>query len=367
MKRLLTALVIFAGLQSGLFAQTYTTLYTFQGGTDGSAPQGLAFGPDGSLYGATSFGGPANYGTIFKLSQGVKTILYSFLGGADGSLPNGDLLFDSQGNIYGTTQAGGGCCGTVFRLSPAGVKTVLYQFTATTGGNTISGVISDAVGNLYGTTPVGGEYGVGTIYELALQKNGAYLYKTIYQMKPKASTPYGKLTFDSAGNLYATTSKNLYVYFGGIVGLTPTATGWKRTTYVWFARRYGRFLSGLVIDSQGNWYGTSSGGANAGVAYEVTQNGEEFTVLQTFKPAQGCPSPPLAMDSNGNLYGETYNGGKHGYGTIFQLTPYKVLHNFDSTEPIPSWGLIPDTSGNLYGVTEGDGTKTFGSVYEFQP
>jgi hypothetical protein len=31
--------------------------------------------------------------------------------------------------------------------------------------------------------------------------NGTYFHKTIYQMGAKANTPYGRFTFDSAGNL----------------------------------------------------------------------------------------------------------------------------------------------------------------------
>ena len=96
------------------------TLYTFQGGNDGSAPIArVLFGPDGALYGTTSLGGFDGYGTVFQLRPPAtacksvscpwgETVLYRFQGGSDGLSPQyGDLTFDNTGNIYGTTNGGG--------------------------------------------------------------------------------------------------------------------------------------------------------------------------------------------------------------------------------------------------------------------
>jgi uncharacterized repeat protein (TIGR03803 family) len=107
---------------------------------DGAVPaDGVTFGPNGSLYGVTSQGGPFagttdGGGTAFELtptSGGVwtETTLHSFGKGTDGSAPYVPLVIDSSGNLYGATLWGGNTvtgvcnaippgCGTVFKLTP---------------------------------------------------------------------------------------------------------------------------------------------------------------------------------------------------------------------------------------------------------
>jgi uncharacterized repeat protein (TIGR03803 family) len=155
-------------------------LHAFTGGSVGSTDRGgpaarVVFGPNGTLYGSTTFGGNANAGVVYNLGPASRfskeTILYTFTGGNDGNRPSGDLLFDQTGNIYGTTGRGGATSnGVVFELTPSGkgfTEDVLYTFTGgDDGGTPLSGVISDAAGNLYGTATAGGAFGFGTVFEL---------------------------------------------------------------------------------------------------------------------------------------------------------------------------------------------------------
>lgn len=67
-------------------AGAFTVLHTFDG-TDGCNSQGgLSQGTDGALYGAATFGGAGNYGTVYRLSVGlgpyVKTLPHSGRPGA---------------------------------------------------------------------------------------------------------------------------------------------------------------------------------------------------------------------------------------------------------------------------------------------
>src|ERR1700691_396095 len=74
----------------------------------------------------------------------------------------------------------------------------------------------------------------------------------------------------------------------------------------------------------------------------------------------------LVMDSAGNLYGTSVQGGDFGGGTVFQLSPsssgwtHTVLYSFtggnDGGEPYK--GVTLDAQGNLYGtaVTGGSGS-----------
>src|SRR5216110_2134029 len=74
----------------------------------------------------------------------------------------------------------------------------------------------------------------------------------------------------------------------------------------------------------------------------------------------------LVMDAAGNLYGTTVQGGDHGSGTVWELSPsgnswtHTVLYDFtggaDGGEPYK--GVTLDAQGNLYGtaVTGGGGS-----------
>ena len=105
---------------------TQSVLYTFTGGSDGANPAaGLLKDKADNLYGTTTFGGQKNYGSVFELSPPIaqgdpwtETTLYNFQGGHDGRAPNAALTFGKGGQLYGTTLYGGAPDdGTVFRIT----------------------------------------------------------------------------------------------------------------------------------------------------------------------------------------------------------------------------------------------------------
>ena len=121
--------------------------------------------------------------------------------------------------------------------------------------------------------------------------------------------------------------------------------------------------AGVVSDSAGNLYGTTSqgGAANAGVAYKLDAAGQE-TVLYSFTGgADGdCPYAGVIRDAAGNLYGTTYAGGTSGAGVVYKLDAAgqeTVLYSFTGFVDggYPRGGVIRDSSGNLYGTTYGGG------------
>lgn len=81
------------------------------------------------------------------------------------------------------------------------------------------------------------------------------------------------------------------------------------------------------MDSAGNLYGTTTlGGAfGSGTVYEFSPCGT-LTVLYSFTGGDdgGTPESSLVMDSSGNLYRTTQNGGKSqsncGCGVVFRLS-----------------------------------------------
>src|SRR5271165_7047006 len=176
-------------------AQTYTVIHNFAEGLDGDEPAaGLTLDGAGNLYG-TTFEGDFLTGTVFKLSHKgggwVLSPLFLFTaGGSGGAIPYARVIFGPDGSLYGTTGYGGNpqnCgdgCGTVFNLKPKPnppttplsqwLEKAIYPFGGGSDGANPYGadLIFDQSGNLYGTTTYGGAYGSGAIYELTPSGSG---------------------------------------------------------------------------------------------------------------------------------------------------------------------------------------------------
>jgi uncharacterized repeat protein (TIGR03803 family) len=145
----------------------------------------------------------------------------------------------------------------------------------------------------------------------------------------------------------------------------------------------------LVSDSQGNLYGTTVSGGNAncncGTVFELTPNsggGWTETVLHAFAGGADGATPygGVILDTAGNLYGVTYQGGTGscegtGCGTVFELSysgstwTATVIYTFRGGRGggSPVGGLVLDATGNLYGTTQVGGTGTHGTVFELSP
>jgi uncharacterized repeat protein (TIGR03803 family) len=374
-------------------AQTETVLYSFcaqTGCPDGSNPRAdLVMDTAGNLYGTTLYGGTSGVGTVFELSpSGTETVRHSFAAShTDGHYPYAGLLMDTKGNLYGTAQSGGAKgLGAVFKLSPNGTETLLYSFcvlaACADGYHPRAGLIMDTKGNLYGTAFDGGAYDAGAVFELSPSGTETVLHSFCQQMGcPDGYYPQAGLVMDTNGNLYGTTLYN-GAYGGGTV-FKISSDGTATTFYNFCTAtgcKNGRYpQAGLILDTNGNLYGTTYGGGayGKGTVFELSPSGAE-TVRHSFCARTGCPdgSHPradLAMDTAGNLYGTTYSGGTNSVGTVFKLSPNgteTVLHSFaangsDGTHPYA--GLVTDTMGNLYGTTYSGGANGYGTVFKVTP
>jgi uncharacterized repeat protein (TIGR03803 family) len=129
-------------------------------------------------------------------------------------------------------------------------------------------------------------------------------------------------------------------------------------------------LGGMIRDAAGNLYGTTYlGGAHKyGTIFKLDKTGKE-TVLHSFNGADGSgPWAPLIMDAAGNLYGTTAYGGDIancdvpiGCGTVFKLDAegkLSVLYAFQGTfdGTVPTGSLARDPQGNLYGIASQGGS-----------
>jgi len=342
-----------------------TTLYSFCDTVgcwqNGDTPEGpLVLATNGDLYGTTrgpGAGCPAGgCGTVYKITPaGALTTLYGFCSQTnctDGESPNAGLVQATNLDLYGTTEFGGAypncyaglgavTCGTIFEITPRGRLTTLHNFCAQIGCPDgyfpqAASLIQASDGNLYGVTPYGGAYcvplGCGTVFKMTL--NGTFT--TLYSF------------CESGGNCPD----------GAVPGYFP-GTG-----------------PGLVQGSDGNFYGTTSVGGtyNLGTVFRITPAGKLKTLYSFDGGTDGAyPQPGLIQATDGNFYGITSAGNNAGpSGTIFSMTPggtLTTLHTFCS-EPnctdgaFPSGGLVQATNGAFYGTTSEGGASLFdGTVF----
>jgi len=311
---------------------------------------------------------------------GSFKVLHSFAGTpTDGGNPLAGLIMDKLGNLYGTTQNGGAAgAGVVFKLTPDGTETVLHSFTGGSDGTSpCAGLIMDSSGNLYSTTSDGGADDDGVVFKLA--PNGTETVLHSFTGGSDGAHPYAGLIADGLGNLYGTTDEGGAVNVGVVFKLAPDGT--ETVLHSFTGGSDGEYpLAGLTMDSSGNLYSTTSnGGADGnGVVFKLALDGTE-TVLYTFCPNGGYPctdgQAPLAgliMDSSGNLYSTTYYGGARNRGVVFKLAPdgtETVLHSFTGRNggESPQAGLIMDSSGNLYSTTYSGGPDNRGVVFKLAP
>ena len=96
-------LLVLGLVASNMDAQTFTTLASFNGGSNGIGPfAGVTLGGS-TLYGTTGYGGANSEGVVFSLplSGGSPTVLASFNGTNGGYTQSGLTLVGNT--LYGTT------------------------------------------------------------------------------------------------------------------------------------------------------------------------------------------------------------------------------------------------------------------------
>ncbi len=259
------------------------SLHSFTGGSDGGNPSGaLLMDHAGSVYGTTENGGTAGLGTIYQVERGNgswnQTVIFSPPNETYGVVPLNGVVADSAGNLYGVFQRGGPYGpGAVYELSPSGsgwTEQTIHGFTAGNDGAEPSSVILDGSGNLYGATSGAGTGNGGTIFELT-HGSGGWSLTTLYNINGTAPCGViGRLTLDSAGNLYGTTYCDGAYGYGSIFELSPSGGSYTyKDVHDFTNGNDGSYPNGgLVLDAQGNLYGTTFGGGTegGGVVFELT-------------------------------------------------------------------------------------------------
>lgn len=248
--------------------------------TNGSSP-GLLLDQEGNLYGVMGY----HDGPIAELSPGPDGWTYTEI--SDETTSAAPLSWDSKGNLYGTDPSGGdqrcsGGCGTAFQMTPNSDGTwtyhVLHRFGSfkNDGILPVAGLVLDAAGNAYGATVAGGEYNCGNIFKLGLS-DGRWKEAVVHQFRgPEGCAPLFTLALGTAGALYGMAQ-------GGDKNCGPCGLIFK-----------------LAPQKGGKW---------------------EYSILHTFHGPEGADPYGVILDSKGNIFGATGDGGKYNLGVAFEITP----------------------------------------------
>jgi uncharacterized repeat protein (TIGR03803 family) len=249
---------------------------------------------------------------------------------------------------------------------------VLYSFTGDPDGARPMASLIDVKGILYGTTFGGGKHrgccvGPGTVFSTTA--TGIEHARTFRYAGGKNS--FADL-INVGGTLYGTTA------FGARAGCEPSgcgtifSAGTRGKLHVLHSFTGppgdGAFSDAGLINVRNTLYGTTSAGGRHGfgTVFNITTGGTE-QVLHSFGRRSDGKRPEAALvNVDGTLYGTTVSGGAYGFGTVFSITPggtEKVLHSFGSGNDgaDPSAALI-DVNGTLYGTTKAGGANSGGGT-----
>jgi uncharacterized repeat protein (TIGR03803 family) len=359
---------------------TETVLHTFAGPpTDGSYPTaGLLRDKAGNLYGTTALGGQNSAGTVFKLDiKGNETVLYNFVGGTtDGCDLTGALIRDASGNFYGTTtECGNYGFGSVFKLDHRGTETLLHSFAGPPADGAtpeFGKLVLDKSGNLYGVSVYGGsnrtclivnnghcvkyDDGHGTLYRLSTSGTSFTVLQSFGANNNHSGDgfPMGTPIMDADGNIYGTSygcdpnSCSVPGFFVGAVWEMIGGGTYKVLhSFVSNSAKGANPIAGVIGDSKGNLYGTTEYGGwlcsasgcrpdGPGTVFKLAKN-LSFNMLFAFADSEGAYPVASLIDSKGDLYGTTIQGGTSDNGVVFEVT----LSNFEIAESPTSANVTP--------------------------
>ncbi len=305
----------------------------------------------------------------------------------------GGLLLGRDGNIYFGSAAGGEGAGAIARLTPSNQLSTIYSLKGDgTQGVSIFGALVQGPGSddsLYGTAYFGGEQegkgGLGTLFRVTLDGTFTVLHY-FGGGRPNAALPYTGVVVGPDNYLYGTTLNG---------GERNKGTVWRIATdgsdysvIHEFDGPDGENPEGaLVVGPDGLLYGTTlvGGSSNRGTVYRIATTGNyevlySFPKLSAFSddgyPVNSTGANPragLTLSADGNFYGMASQGGEHGHGTLFRLTPagsISVVHAFTGPPFGGSQPLAPvvqDDLGNFYGTTLAGGPYHSGTAWRIAP
>ena len=273
-------------------------------------------------------------------------------------------------------------CVAAVITSSAQTLTTLASFNGTNGSGPAASLVEGFDGDLYGTTSYGGSSanctqsrGCGTVFKITPAGTITTLHNFCAQANCRdGQFPTAGLVLATNGNFYGTTLSGGASGEGTVFEIAPT--GKLITLYSFCAHTNcadgSAPVAGLVQATNGSFYGTTSAGGTYGdgTAFAITATGT-LTTLHSFGFSDGvAPLEGLTLAISGNLYGSTFEGGNicnvnefQGCGTIFEITPAgKYTTLFKFEDPTTTGNYAP-----LLQATNGTfyGMESGGGTYDY--
>jgi uncharacterized repeat protein (TIGR03803 family) len=344
-----------------------TAIASFNGTSNGGYPSGgVTVDAQGDIFGAAG-------NTVWEIKAGSNTITtlstFSF-GGSNPTGPNGPMILDSaDGLLYGTSTGGGTQAngGTLWLVSTSGSSpAVLASFNPSQASFPTGPLVMDSQGDIFGTAKSGGTGGNGAVWEWTPGRSSITVLGA-FNGSGNGGGPGGGLVMDSQGNLFGTTYLGGPGGYGTIWEIKAGTTG--IITLASFNGMNGLQPYGNVaIDAQGDLFGTAYGNT----LWELKAGSSTITTIATFGGALGSSAEGgVTMDSSGDLFGTTTYAGGHDVGTVWELAAgsqtITTLASFDLTNGgNPQGGVTIGPRGTLYGTASAYGANGYGTVWEFQ-
>jgi uncharacterized repeat protein (TIGR03803 family) len=258
--------------------------------------------------------------------------------------------------------------GTAFSIMTNGTGFSIIKGFADWGAGPLGHLVRGADGNMYGTSYQGGTYGHGTIFKVT--SAGVVTVLKHLNLSVDGGYPKGSLLLASDGNFYGTVSGGSPNNGGAIFRITPAGV-YTIVRSLSINTDGGRPAGSLIQATDGNLYGLNyAGGASSyGTIFRLSLTGV-YTVLKVFNNVDGSnPYGSLVQATDGNFYGMTYGGGTVKFGVIFKMTPagvYTILRSFNGTTDggYPLGSLVQGKDGLLYGMATARGGFSNGTVFK---
>jgi uncharacterized repeat protein (TIGR03803 family) len=192
----------------------------------------------------------------------------------------------------------------------------------------------------------------------------------------RGAFPENGVVLDLEGNVYGTTNGSYSDVGGGgtnndgvVFKVDPF--GHQTLLYSFTGGNDGAKPNGVIVDFAGNVYGTTilGGASGAGVVFKISRSGH-FSTLYSFTGGNDGANPTtLIQDLRGNLYGMTTAGGADSSGVVFKIDTAgneSTLYTFTGGNDggDPAQAVALDLAGNFYGATYGGGAAGDGVVFE---